>query len=163
MSPVSLPVVQKSVKPFIGHRHVGCKDSVMRKAFRRAVLVGIIAGFMYAIWRAVQSRIPATTGDVDWDTAPFPFPPAPRPATTRAPSPAAADARADNDTSVDTANGVWVAPVDGACPASHPIKAKLSSGIFHVPGGQNYDRTKPDRCYRDADAAVEDGLRQSQR
>jgi hypothetical protein len=46
---------------------------------------------------------------------------------------------------------------------SHPVKAKLSSGIFHVPGGQNYARTKPDRCYRDPEAAVADGLRRSQR
>ena len=36
----------------------------------------------------------------------------------------------------------WVEPDDGACPASHPVKAKLASGIFHVPGGANYDRTQ---------------------
>src|SRR5262245_54502620 len=30
----------------------------------------------------------------------------------------------------------WVAPDDGgSCPVSHPIKGKLSSQIFHVPGG----------------------------
>ena len=57
----------------------------------------------------------------------------------------------------------WVEPVDGACPASHPVKAKLSSGIFHVPGGQNYDRTHADRCYVDEGAATSDGLRRSQR
>ena len=56
----------------------------------------------------------------------------------------------------------WVDPADsGACPAHHPVKAKLSSGIFHVPGGANYDRTKPDRCYLSAEAAEADGLRQS--
>jgi hypothetical protein len=55
----------------------------------------------------------------------------------------------------------WIDPVGGACPASHPVKAKLSSGIFHVPGGINYDRTRPDRCYIDGDAAERDGLRQS--
>ena len=32
-----------------------------------------------------------------------------------------------------------------------PVKAKLASGIYHVPGGGNYERTKPDRCYVDAD------------
>ena len=39
------------------------------------------------------------------------------------------------------------------------MKAKLASGIFHVPGGANYDRTKPDRCYSSAEAAETDGLR----
>jgi hypothetical protein len=50
---------------------------------------------------------------------------------------------------------------DGTCPVSHPIKAKLASGIYHVPGGANYERTKPDRCYADEAAAVADGLRRS--
>jgi hypothetical protein len=150
MSLDSLPVVQISVKPFIGSRPRRCKDLAMRKAFRRAVLAGIIAGLVYAVWRAVQARIPTSTGDVDWETAPFPFPPAPRPATAVA-------------TAEEPAGDAWIAPVEGACPATHPVKAKLTSGIFHVPGGQNYARTKPDRCYRDADAAVADGLRRSQR
>jgi hypothetical protein len=30
-----------------------------------------------------------------------------------------------------------------------------------VPGGMNYERTKPDRCYRDPEAADLDGLRAS--
>ncbi|HLG00079.1 MAG TPA: hypothetical protein VI916_06385 [Acidimicrobiia bacterium] len=56
----------------------------------------------------------------------------------------------------------WVEPNgDGSCPPTHPVKAKLESGIFHVPGGQFYDRTKADRCYRDAAAAEADGLRPS--
>ena len=56
----------------------------------------------------------------------------------------------------------WVEPdADGGCPESHPVKAKLSSGIFHVPGGANYERTKPDRCYVDEAAADADGLRPS--
>jgi hypothetical protein len=53
----------------------------------------------------------------------------------------------------------WMEPVDGACPATHPVKAKLASGIYHEPGGRNYDRTNPDRCYVDAAAAEADGLR----
>jgi hypothetical protein len=43
------------------------------------------------------------------------------------------------------------------------VKGKLSSKIFHVPGGLSYDRTKPDRCYRDPAAAEADGLRQAVR
>ena len=50
---------------------------------------------------------------------------------------------------------------DGSAPPSHPIKAKESSRIFHVPGGRFYDRTKPDRCYATASDAEADGYRQS--
>ena len=53
----------------------------------------------------------------------------------------------------------WVLPEDGACPVSHPVKAKVASGIFHLPGSTHYERTRPDRCYRDEAAAVADGLR----
>ena len=57
----------------------------------------------------------------------------------------------------------WVNPVEGECPSSHVVKAKLRSGIFHVPGGLSYERTVPDRCYRDATAAQADGLRAAKR
>jgi hypothetical protein len=43
------------------------------------------------------------------------------------------------------------------------VKAKMSSKIFHVAGGLNYERTRPDRCYRDPAAAEADGLRKSAR
>ncbi len=58
---------------------------------------------------------------------------------------------------------LWVEPEGGICPTSHPVKAKLSSQIFHLPGMTAYDRTTPDRCYRDAAAAESDGLRQAKR
>lgn len=61
------------------------------------------------------------------------------------------------------ATRAWVGPDGGACPASHPVKAKLSSGVFHLPGMIYYDRTNPDRCYTDATAAEADGLRQAKR
>lgn len=53
----------------------------------------------------------------------------------------------------------WVDPVDGACPDGFPIKANAKSGIYHVPGGQFYARTVPERCYADADSAEADGYR----
>lgn len=66
---------------------------------------------------------------------------------------------------IDTelAEGAWVDPVDGQCPEGFPIKAKLSSGIYHQPGGFSYERTKPDRCYASAAAAEADGLRPAKR
>lgn len=53
----------------------------------------------------------------------------------------------------------WVAPIDGACPVSHPIKANDNSGIYHRPGGRFYDRTVPERCYATPEAAERDGYR----
>jgi hypothetical protein len=57
----------------------------------------------------------------------------------------------------------WVAPTEGAVPETHPVKVKVSSGIYHLPGMINYDRTTPDRCYRDAAAAEADGFRPARR
>ena len=54
---------------------------------------------------------------------------------------------------------LWVQANDGICPQSHPVKAKLSSKIFHTPGGRNYTSTKADRCYPDEASAQADGLR----
>ncbi len=42
---------------------------------------------------------------------------------------------------------------DGAVPDSHPIKVKVTSGIFHVPGGRFYERTTADRLYPSAESA----------
>ncbi len=58
--------------------------------------------------------------------------------------------------------GTWVEPNDdGSCPISHPIKANDNSGIFHVPDGSFYERTKAERCYTTAEAAIADGYRQA--
>jgi hypothetical protein len=57
----------------------------------------------------------------------------------------------------------WVDPKGDLCPKTHPVKAKLASKIFQVTGNFAYDRTKPDRCYRDADAAEKDGFRAAKR
>lgn len=57
----------------------------------------------------------------------------------------------------------WVEPEGRECPPGHPVKAKLSSRIYHLPGMLAYDRTNPDRCYRDGEAAEADGLRRAKR
>ena len=57
----------------------------------------------------------------------------------------------------------WVEPVEGACPSTHPVKGKLSSKLFHLPGMFAYERTRPDRCYLDAAAAEADGLTRAKR
>jgi hypothetical protein len=126
----------------------------MRKSVKRALGAGIVSGVAYAAWRAWNARAVERPRGVEWSSAPFPFPPVPRPATgghdvaPTTPAPAALSP--------------WVEPdADGACPSTHLVKAKLASGIYHVPGGANYTRTKPDRCYIDEAAAAADGLRAS--
>jgi hypothetical protein len=75
------------------------------------------------------------------------------------PEPAASEADA---AVADAAGAAWVEPVDRGCPDGYPVKAN-SSGIFHVPGGQFYDRTVPERCYPDPQAAEADGYRPARR
>ncbi|HEV7524137.1 MAG TPA: hypothetical protein VGP92_04190 [Acidimicrobiia bacterium] len=123
----------------------------MHRSVKRALGVGVLGGAAYAAWRAWNARLPDRPKGVEWSTAPFPFPPVPHESRDPAPAPAAPE-RAP----------AWVEPdADGTCPPTHPVKAKLASGIYHVPGGANYARTKPDRCYLDAPAAEADGLRPS--
>ena len=57
----------------------------------------------------------------------------------------------------------WVDPDGGVCPPTHPVKGKLASRLFHLPGMFAYDRTKADRCYLDAAAAEADGLTRAKR
>lgn len=57
----------------------------------------------------------------------------------------------------------WVAPESDVCPTSHPVKAKLASKLFHLPGMFAYDRTRPDRCYSDEAAATGDGFVKAKR
>jgi hypothetical protein len=107
---------------------------------RLGLWLGFLAGVAYALVRALERRpdVPAAPSDAPWP-----------------PLPAQAD---------DAADAVgWVDPVDGACPASHPVKAKLSSKIYHLPGMANYERTNPDRCYLGAAEAEADGLRAAKR
>ena len=124
----------------------------MRTSVKRTLGVGIVGGVAYAAWRAWNARAPKRPPGVEWSSAPFPFPPIPRDGV------GAGAAVPPAPISV----AAWVEPdADGECPSTHPIKAKMTSGIYHVPGGANYARTKPDRCYADAAAAEADGLRPS--
>jgi hypothetical protein len=63
----------------------------------------------------------------------------------------------------DIPASVWVEPTGSTCPPSHPVKAKLTSRLFQVPGMFAYDRTRPDRCYTDEAAAVAEGFTRAKR
>ena len=131
----------------------------MAKWFKRLLGAGVLAGAAYAVWRAIDQR--AQESELTWTPQPFPSPPKPVPSPPRPASPVVA--AAPEPVAPEPAGDAWVEPTDGACPASHPVKAKLSSGIFHPPDGQMYERTAADRCYRDPAAAEADGLRASKR
>lgn len=141
----------------------------MRRVVRRAAFAGLLAGLLYWVWRGVQRR--RALEGIEWQPSPFPYPPVPRVPET--PGTAAASStghRVHVPDVVEPGGGPetgptvvteapWIEPVDGTCPDSHPVKAKLASGIYHVRGGASYARTKPDRCYCDAAAAEADGFR----
>jgi hypothetical protein len=128
---------------------------------RRVLGAGLLAGAAYAIWRAIEAnRVPAEQ-EVGWEPQPFPFPPQPR---SRDGANGGEKQRPEEQRPEEKRDEQpWVEPDGGACPVGYPVKGKLSSGIYHVPGGLNYDRTTPDRCYADERAAEADGLRASKR
>ena len=120
----------------------------MLKLLRRLFVIGLLAAAAYALWKKLAGTGDvATFADVRSDLG------APAPPVVVAPAPGPEP----------MVSGAWVEPDDGACPVSHPVKGKVTSGIFHVPGGQNYERTRADRCYPDTAAAEADGLRQAKR
>ena len=161
---------------------------MIRRLFRFIVLAGAAAG-VAAVVRALTDRsdplpTPATGhAGGPWpplrneSAAPKPVDDTPPPTEAAAPATAPSDADTPSATVVpEGAGGVpvadeptpsdspWAEPTaDGSCPDGFPIKAKMKSKIFHEPGQLNYDRTTPDRCYRDAATAVADGLRAAKR
>ncbi len=158
-------------------RAVMREDGAVLKLMRRGALLGLLGGAAFAIYRFLAARAPDTAG-VTFRTTPVPglprpVPSAPTPAagTASAPAPEPPPERPVVDgggatpipEAVITGATPWVDPIEGDCPASHPVKAKLTSGIYHLPGGGNYDRTRAERCYVDANAATADGLRPPKR
>lgn len=74
--------------------------------------------------------------------------------------------RATQDPRTEAAAGQVPPQSVWACPLTHPIKGNFTtpSGepcIYHVPGGEFYDRTKPERCYVSEAQAVRGGCRRS--
>jgi hypothetical protein len=66
-------------------------------------------------------------------------------------------------TKPDASSRVWVEPVGATCPPDHPVKVKLASRLFRVPGMFAYERSRPDRCYPDDQAAMAEGFTRAQR
>jgi hypothetical protein len=131
----------------------------MRRWARRLVWLAVLTAVTAATARWWSTRsVPAPTASPSWP----PFdPPAPGPRPVIVPQVSdepLPPARGIIET-VEPDGSAWVAPVEGDCPLDHPVKANDNSGIFHVPGGRFYDRTKAERCYVDAESATADGYR----
>lgn len=144
----------------------------MRRGFRLAVRLGLLAGAAYTVMLLLQRRVDRVTPvpGPSWPpvTPPTQRPaprPEPRPEPSAAPEvPAEAAAAAPPPPSPSDNGRAWVEPSsDGLCPQTHPIRAKASSKIFHLPGMFAYERTRPDRCYAEEAAAEADGFRKAKR
>jgi hypothetical protein len=154
----------------------------MIRVLRRFLRVGLLAGVGVGILKVVKGRKAHDPWADSWVSTGAPGATRPSPAPVPAAAPSAAEdsgepapkasARSSKTSRTGPARKsptgkaqeppgerIWVAANDGVCPQSHPVKAKLSSKIFHLPGSRNYSRTKADRCYPDETSAQADGLR----
>jgi hypothetical protein len=128
----------------------------IKRLGRLGVRLGVVVG-LFALINQLLRRGSEQEGD---SSAPAPTP------TTRASTATADDPQPEPQATLPAATtevSAWVQPEEGACPITHPVKAKVSSKIFHEPGMTAYDRTSPDRCYRDATTAEADGFRRAKR
>ena len=84
---------------------------------------------------------------------------APEPVVEPAPEPVAYEQLRPEITEAEKIEEAkWVQPVDGACPASHPIKARFSTGHYHLADDRDYAKVVPDSCYASEEAAQADGF-----
>jgi hypothetical protein len=128
----------------------------MARLLRRLLVLAILAAAVAAAVRALRSQ--RGDADVGASTSAPSWPPlsaanGAKPAAAPEPAPPAADS---------PPAVAWVEPTGGACPDGYTVKA-TQSGLFHLPGGQFYDRSVPVRCYADAAAAEADGYRAAKR
>lgn len=130
----------------------------------RSIVLGSLAALLYGLVRSTRpTPTPTTTGVASWPPLSDTPPPTPRSGPVRfrtATTDEDTDASAADDTPTDR---TWVEPVDGSCPATHPVKGNADSMIFHIPGGRSYERTAAERCYCTAADAEADGFRQAKR
>lgn len=134
-----------------------------RRLVRFVTLAAVVAAVVAAVKALTDKRDPLPSAP---ERGGEPWPPVAQPAVAKPSAPAAAPPKtAPEPAGVPVSAGSgWVEPTAaGDCPDGYPIKAKMSSKIFHAPGQLNYERTTPDRCYVDAAAAEADGLRPAKR
>jgi hypothetical protein len=118
--------------------------TLIRPMLRVVVLVALALG----VWRVLVSRAGNSSPAIEpWEPMPRPVP----------------RLTVVSEPEIDLTDPPWVEPVDGKCAPGYPVKGKVASGIYHVPGGLSYGRTSPDRCYATPADAESDGLRPAKR
>jgi hypothetical protein len=123
-----------------------------RTAIRLVIRLALITGLVL-IGRAVFKRWVEGPEPVVSDPRWEPRPDSPSPQAEAAPLFIAAEAAP-----------VWIkGNGDGHAPASHPVKAKVASRVYRVPGMASYEQAKPDRCYPTPEAAEADGFTRAKR
>ena len=130
----------------------------MRRPFVIVLRLVLLAGVVVAVlrlWRRSRAadRVDAVEVVDGWPAVREPW--APPPAADQA---VVAHANGHNGT-----DAAWVSPDGAACPLTHPVKVKLRSGLFHLPGMVAYERTNPDRCYVDESSATAEGFTRAKR
>lgn len=158
---------------------------MMRRSFRFGLRLGVLGGLAAAVVKTVQSRRSSSSPAAVEEPAAWPpirqeapAPPQPEvpevqaevdtpapvkktakklPAAKKAPASKPAKKAATPDAAA------WVEPVGSVCPPSHPVKAKLKSRLYHLPGMFAYARAVPDRCYGTPEQAEADGLNRAKR
>ena len=132
-----------------------------RRASRTLLLVALLAAAAVAVQRLRRSDAvlpPAGEDAGSWPPlADVAVAPGPEHSPVRVPG------EGQTPPAGDGGAVAWVLPEGDACPGGHPVKAKVLSGIYHLPGSAHYGRTRPDRCYPDAASAEADGLRPPKR
>jgi hypothetical protein len=117
----------------------------MVTAIRRLFWLAILGGAGYAGWSALQRRSAVVA---------TPSPP-------NSPIRSAPASSPSGEAQVANSVALWVPALDGGCPDGYPIKANTNSGIYHVPGGRFYERTRAERCYAHTADAEADGYRRA--
>ncbi|HJM28518.1 MAG: hypothetical protein QF596_02465 [Acidimicrobiales bacterium] len=126
------------------------------RVIRRILKLAVVAAVIGALVSWLRSRSSEETESSDEEDLPWP------PIVTDEPDKSSQVIEPNDGSPVEPRS--WLTcDESGNCPDSHLIKAKDSSGLYHIPGGNTYDRTIPDRCYATAEAAEADGYRASQR
>ncbi|MAT02341.1 MAG: hypothetical protein CL421_04735 [Acidimicrobiaceae bacterium] len=126
------------------------------RIIKRILKLAVITAVVGALVSWLRSRSSEENEDSEEEDLPWP------PIRTTEPDSASKVVEPNDGSPVEPRE--WLScDESGNCPESHPIKAKDSSGLYHIPGGNIYERTIPDRCYATIEAAEADGYRQSQR
>jgi hypothetical protein len=132
------------------------------------IVIALVVGVVVLVVARRLLAIGSGTGPASSPAEPGPAGPAPARAPVEPAVPADAPSPVEPATPVSSppvaGDGAWVPPADdGTCPLTHPVKAKESSGIYHVEGGLSYARTSADRCYASPASAEADGYRAAKR